>query len=69
MEKAEMIENYRKNLPNSALPLDFWFELTDVERENAESAPPSWRLGILPPEEFNRRMAAVDVLEQWQSDW
>lgn len=59
MEKAEMIANYRKNLPNSALPLAFWFELTDEERKNAESAPSWWRLGILPPEEFNRRMGAV----------
>lgn len=55
-----MIANYKTNFPNMDLPPEFWFEMTDEERENAESAPPWWKGGIMPPEEFNRYMSAVE---------
>lgn len=55
MEQAERLkENYRINCPGCPLPPDTWFELTDEQRENAESAWPSWKFGILPPAEYNR---------------
>lgn len=55
MEKIEMIQNFKTNCPQLELPPDTWFELTDEQRERAESAPVSWSRGILPPEEYDRR--------------
>lgn len=49
-----MMQNFKANFPHLALPDDWWFELTDEEREKAESAPPGWKSGILPPDEFRR---------------
>ncbi len=50
-----MIRNFKTNCPQLELPDEWWFDLTDEQRENAESAPVPWKLGIIPPEEYDRR--------------
>ena len=61
MDKAVMKENFKINCPNTELPPDSWFDLTDEERERATCAPPWWKCGVLSPEECKHYYD--DVLE------
>lgn len=57
-----MKENYKINLPDSELPPDSWFDLTDEERERATCAPPWWKIGILPPEEYQEVLSEDEII-------